>query len=101
MEDTLARYANWNAAVLDQCTLKDCDLTESALSECRLSKLNFDSVDLAGAELFKTSFRGLDLSRCTLDNVALSASCTELKGAVISAQQAAIVARVLGIRVVP
>lgn len=63
--------------------------------------MSIDSVNLTGAELFKTSFRGLDLSRCTLDNVALSASCTELKGAVISAQQAAIVARVLGIRVVP
>lgn len=101
LEDTLARYANWNAAVLDQCTLKNCDLTESALSEGRLSKLNFDSVNLTGAELFKTSFRGLDLSRCTLDGVALSASCAELKGAAISAPQAAVVARVLGIRVVP
>ena len=42
---------------------------------------------------------GMDLTTCTLDRIVLSETCRELKGAVINAAQAAVVARILGIRV--
>ena len=58
-------------------------------------------MDLTGAELFRSQLKGLDLSRCTLDRIALSASCQELKGAKIHSAQAAVVARILGIEVIP
>ncbi|SCJ58115.1 Uncharacterised protein [uncultured Blautia sp.] len=43
----------------------------------------------------------MDLTACTLDRIVLSETCRELKGAVINAAQAAVVARILGIRVEP
>ena len=54
---------------------------------------------LTGAELFRTSLTGMDLTSCTLDRIVLSETCRELKGALINAAQAAVVARILGIRV--
>ena len=41
----------------------------------------------------------MDLTSCTLDRIVLSETCRELKGALINAAQAAVVARILGIRV--
>ena len=48
-------------------------------------------------KLFRTSLAGMDLTACTLDRIVLSETCRELKGAVINAAQAAVVARILGI----
>ena len=56
--------------------------------------------DLTGAELFRAELRGIDLSSCTIDGIVLSQSCGELRGVKIGANQAAVVARILGIEVV-
>ena len=64
-----------------------------------VKELTLEKVDLTGAELFRTSLKGTDLSRCTIDSISLSASCAELKGAKIAPHQAAVVARILGIDV--
>ena len=56
-------------------------------------------MDLTGAELFRTQLSGLDLSRCTIDQIVISQSCAELKGASIAPHQAPVVARILGIKV--
>lgn len=58
-------------------------------------------MNLTGAELFRTALTGMDLTTCTLDGITLSESCAELKGATIHASQAAVVARILGIEVIP
>ena len=91
--------------------MKGCDFTESTLSEMRLKKAAIEKTDLTGAELFRAQLAGVDLSgctldgmdltACTLDRIVLSETCRELKGAVINAAQAAVVARILGIRVEP
>lgn len=75
--------------------MKECDFTESTLSEMRLKKAAMEKTDLTGAELFRTSLAGMDLTACTLDRIVLSETCRELKGAVINAAQAAVVARIL------
>ena len=69
------------------------------MSEMRWKKVTLSKADLTGAELFRTDLSGMDLTSCTLDRIVLSETCRELKGAVISAPQAAVVARILGIRV--
>lgn len=71
------------------------------MSELRLSKVVLEQTDLTGAELFRTPLAGVDLTTCTLDGIVLSETCAELKGATIHASQAAVVARILGITVVP
>lgn len=94
-------YANFCNAVWERCDLRECNFTESALAECKISKTTVQTVDLTGAELFHTSFKGMDISSCTLDRVSLSESCAELRGAKIHVTQAAVVARILGIEVIP
>lgn len=69
------------------------------LSEAQFHRAELDKVDLTGAELFRAQLGGLDLSRCTLDQIVLSQSCAELKGATIAPHQAPVVARILGINV--
>ena len=85
----------------DRIDVKDCNFTESVLSELHLSGVVFDRANLTGAELFHTPLTGMDLTTCTLDGIVLSETCAELKGATIHASQAAVVARILGITVVP
>ena len=99
LEETLLRYVNFTNGVWDCTSIKDCDFIESFLTEMRLKKVTLSQVDLTGAELFRTSLSGMDLTTCTLDRIVLSETCRELKGALINAAQAAVVARILGIRV--
>ena len=74
-------------------------MREAVLSEAQLHRMELSEVDLTGAELFRAGLGGLDLSRCTIDNIVLSQSCAELKGAVIAPHQAPVVARILGTKV--
>ena len=80
--------------------MTDCALCEAACQELKLVKTTLQAVDLTGANLFRAVLKGTDLSGCTLDQIFLSASCQELKGAKIHASQAAVVARILGIEVI-
>ncbi|WP_353734007.1 pentapeptide repeat-containing protein [Oscillibacter sp.] len=100
LEETLLRYVNFSGGVWG--VLPGTDVTSQSLrSEMRLKKAAMEKTDLTGAELFRTSLAGMDLTACTLDRIVLSETCRELKGAVINAAQAAVVARILGIRVEP
>ena len=101
LEGALFRYVNFTSGVWERVSVRDCDFTESAMSEMQLKKVVLERDDLTGAELFRTGLAGMDLTSCTLDRIVLSETCRELKGAVISAAQAAVVARILGIRVEP
>ena len=101
LEETFFRYVNFTGGFWERISVKVCDFTESALSEMQLKKVILEKADLSGAELFRTSLAGMDLTACTLDRIVLSEACRELKGAVINAAQAAVVARILGIRVEP
>ena len=56
-------------------------------------------MDLTGADLFRTSLKGMDLTGCTIDGITLSETCAELKGAILDAAQTPVVARILGITV--
>lgn len=101
LEKCLLRYGNFSESRWDGSRITDCDMTEAVLSESRIRRTAFLRADFTGAELFRTSFRDMDLSSCTLDGITLSESCAELKGAKINAAQAAVVARILGIEVLP
>ena len=85
LEETLLRYVNFSGGVWERISVKGCDFTESTLSEMRLKKAAMEKTDLTGAELFRTSLAGMDLTACTLDRIVLSETCRELKGAVINA----------------
>ena len=101
LEQSLFRSAPFTGGRWDRISAKECNFTDAVLSELRLTKVVLEKSDLTGAELFHTPLGGMDLTTCTLDGIVLSETCAELKGAVIHASQAAVVARILGITVAP
>jgi hypothetical protein len=44
--------------------------------------------------------KNIDLSDCIIDEIAVSNTCNELRGAIINAGQAIELARILGIKIV-
>ena len=100
ISDTALRYANFTRCVWDRTALCRCDLREAALSGMRLSKVTLERVELGGAELFRTSLAGVDLTTCGVEGIVVSEGCGELRGAKIRAEQAAVVAHLLGMEIV-
>lgn len=97
--DSPFRYANFSGGVFQHTTVSGSNWGGSVLTELRLKDLRLQEVDLTGADLFRTSLKGVDLSGCTIDNITLSETCAELKGAVLDPTQATVVARILGIQI--
>lgn len=50
-------------------------------------------------ELFRTSLKGIDLSNCDISGIIISDLFSELRGAEVSYEQAAELARLLGIKI--
>ena len=97
----MCRYSNWQEAKLEQVRLMDCDLREAFLSELRLRRsTRLEGCDLARADLFRTALKGVDLSTCNIAGITISDTRAELAGALISVEQAADVAVMLGVRFV-
>ena len=80
--------------------MRRCDLRETVLSGMRLSRVLLERVELGGAELFGTSLAGVDLTTCGIGGLVLSDGCRELRGAKIAPEQAAEVARLMGVEIV-
>ena len=77
------------------CEWTRCDLRECALTEAQLREIRLDDVNLTQATLFRTPLRGMDLTRCTLDGALLNID--DCRGAIVTAPQAAELARLLGL----
>ena len=99
LDRSLFRYANFSGSVWDRAFACDCDLKEASLTEMKLTATEWSATDLTGAELCRSSLKGMDLTSCTLGRIVLTEGCGELKGVKIAASQAAVVARILGIEV--
>lgn len=94
------RYVNLGEATLEGVTLVDCDLSEAFLSALRLRRrTRLTRCDLMRADLFRTPLKGLDLTTCNIAGIAVGERRDELRGAIISAEQAVDVAALLGLRI--
>lgn len=97
--DCMCRYLNLGEAKLEGAVLERCDLREAFLSEVRLHrKTRLRECDLARADFFRTSLSGIDISSCNVEGIGLSADRSELRGAVVSIEQAPELAALLGVR---
>lgn len=97
ISDTLCRYISLTRALLDRCTLTDCDLRESAFSEVKLKQSSFHNIDFSQGDFFKTSLKNVDLSSCCIEGMLVSDTFNELKGMKISPEQAPFIASLHGI----
>lgn len=68
--------------------------------EMKLKKVSWPECRLSGAEFFRTSLKGIDLSGCAIDGLVVSENLSELKGAKISPEQGMDVARIAGLEII-
>ena len=69
----------------------------ASLQECIWKGLRLDRTALQSADFLHTPLAGLDLTGCTLDGIAVSNTHAELRGAVVTMEQAAMLAKRLGL----
>lgn len=99
-ERCMCRYANLAEATLEASILLGCDLRESFVNEVRLrKKTRLERCDLTRADFFRTSLKGVDLSTCSIAGIGVSDTHTELRGALIGAEQAVDLVGLLGVKV--
>ena len=87
----------FDRARLRGVTFSACDLGNASLNECTWKALRLDKTVLRSASLLHTSLAGLDLTGCELDGIAVSDTNAELRGAVVTMEQAAMLAKRLGL----
>ena len=93
------RYANFALSSWTRCTLCGGSFRETGFAQMQLEKTTVSGVDFTGAEFYQTPLAGIDFSDSILEGIVLSEGCKELRGAKISAMQAAAIVRLLGVQV--
>ena len=93
-------YVSCANTVWKECTINGSNFKEAFLSEVKFQKLALKAVNFQRVDFFKTSLKGIDLSDCTIDEIMVSETFNELKGAKINAVQAVTIAQRLGMKIV-
>lgn len=95
IENSNFQYANFDSAEMKNIAITGSDFTAANLSHCRLTNFFPKETRLISVNFFKTPLKGIDLTDCPIDGLILSGE--ELKGAIVTAYQAADLARLLGL----
>lgn len=96
-EDGQFGYADLAEATANRLRVVSTGLAEANVFSARLSHVELDRCDLSRATVARTSLSGIDLSTCDISGIRVSSDVRELRGALVSASQAAGLARLLGI----
>ncbi|MEG2858173.1 MAG: pentapeptide repeat-containing protein [Clostridia bacterium] len=97
ISDSTFGYAILDRSNFKKAQLSDVDLRFSSIAECKLCDFATSKTCYTGANLFKTALCGIDFTSCEIDGLILSDTCAELRGATVRADQAAELARLLGV----
>lgn len=100
IRDSSLCYANFFEAALEEMLFQDTRCRSAGFQKVKWKKVRLEKVVLSGAEFFRTSLKGVDLSDCEIDGITLSESLAELKGAKIGAHQAVDIARLAGVKII-
>lgn len=98
--ESFFKYATFSKSVGEGCRIEGSNFSEALLSDMTLKKNILDKVDLTSADFFRTSLKGVDLSRCEIAGILVSENLTELKGLEIDPSQAMELVRFLEVKVV-
>ena len=72
-------------------------MSGALLSRAELKRTAFKDVKLVGAEMFMTKMRGTDFTKCDISGIVLSRELSELRGVTVTYEQAADLAKLLGL----
>lgn len=92
-------YANLSETSVDHLSVRGSRLREAALQRSKLKHVALEETDLTRLDVFGTLLAGIDVSSCIFDAPVLSSDFRELRGLVVSLEQALDMARLLGVRI--
>ena len=96
--DTNANYINLSMSSIENVCFDKATLRNSNFQENKLKNVYFkNNTDLTQAQIFKTSFKNIDLSETIIDGIAISQE--DIKGAVIESFQAIDLLYLLGVKI--
>lgn len=87
----------FDAAYMSFVKMENMDFTEAGFSKCRFANFWADNVCFCKVNFFKTSLKDIDFSTCDIEEIVLSDTMEELKGAKVHLAQAVALAKRLGI----
>lgn len=92
-------FANISETSIDHMALRDCRMREAAFQRAKLRHVSLADCDLTRIDVFGTSLAGIDVSTCLFQAPVLSGDYRELRGLVVSPEQALSLATLLGVRI--
>ena len=99
MADCQIAYCDFSEATVEHLAAVETNLMEANVYSTRLRHVALDRCDLTRATVFRASLSGMDLSTCEIAGIRVSSDLHELRGAVISPDQAAELMGLLGIKI--
>jgi uncharacterized protein YjbI with pentapeptide repeats len=96
-KDCKCDYAFFSFANFKQAKFENCNMFQSDFQRAVFTKFAFSKCNLAASQFSGASFRGLDISDCGIEGII--AGPLDLKGAIISAEQAVLLAGTFGLEV--
>ena len=88
-------YAGFGKGKLESVRFEDSDLKEASFSGCAFKAVEFDRCVLTAVEFLATPLKGVDLRTSRIDGIKLSGG--ELRGAVVTPEQAVELSKLLGV----
>lgn len=98
-EDSQMSYCDLSEATVDRFIACETNLAEVSLFSTKLRHVTLDQCDLTRMSVLRTSLAGIDLSSCDISGLRVSDTFRELRGAVVSPEQAVQLAGLLGVQV--
>lgn len=92
-------FANISETSIDHLVLRSCRMCEAAFQRAKLRRVSLTDCDLTRVDVFGTSLVGIDVSTCLFQAPVLSGDFRELRGLVVSSEQALSLATLLGVRI--
>ena len=97
VERSLLSFANFDGAKGQGMRIQSSRLDGASLTQCELKTVSLEEVDFTGANFFHTPLEGLDFTSSTLEGIQVSSGLLELRGAIVTAYQAAGLAGLMGL----
>lgn len=83
----------------ERCRFENCDLREAEFEESRFERVTFRGCDLRQSRLLRSPLRHVDFRGSRVEGIAVGPD--QLRGAVITPDQADVFAAAMGLRVLP
>ncbi len=96
-ENGAAEYANFRFARLERADFTGCNCRSADFGQAAFSRVRFDRSNLQQAQFSGVPLCGMDFTSCGIDG--LGARPEDLRGAILSPEQAVTAAQIIGVRI--